>query len=120
MVGHINNQTFWSGNQGAGTSHNGGNDNVKILLHGESQNGDAYWTYTSQIVSGLLQQLTGIKIDGYAYSWEYKKSDDAFASDGLCHGQILLGTGVSCDDKLEISFTIKDSSGKAVVTDTQL
>ena len=110
---------FWGGNQGYGTAiSNGGSNNVQVKLHGESINGDAYWTYTSQIVSGLLQQLTGIKLDGFQYSWEYRKTDDAFASTGLCHGQILLGTGVSCDDKLEISFTIKDSNGKAVVTDT--
>ena len=37
--------------------------------------------------------------------------------DGLCHGQMLLGAP-GCDDHLEISFTIKDSNGKAVVTDT--
>ena len=110
---------FWGGNQGYGTAiSNGGSNNVQVKLHGESINGDAYWTYTSQIVSGILQQLTGIKLDGFQYSWEYRKTDDAFASTGLCHGQILLGTGVSCDDKLEISFTIKDSNGKAVVTDT--
>jgi len=113
---------FWSGNQGAGTGiYNGGNNNVQILLHGESQNGDAYWTYTSQIVSGLLQQLTGVKIDGFAYSWEYKKSDDAIASTGMCHGipmPVGIGAPTTCDDKLEISFTIKDSNGKAVVTDT--
>jgi hypothetical protein len=109
---------FWGGNQGYGTAiRNGGSNNVQVKLHGESINGDAYWTYTSQIVSGLLQQLTGIKIDGYAYSWEYRKTDDAFASDGLCHGQMLLGAP-GCDDHLEISFTIKDSNGKAVVTDT--
>lgn len=110
---------FWSGNQGAGTGiYNGGNDNVQILLHGESINGDAYWTYSDQIVSALLQQLTGIKIDGFSYSWEYKKSDDAFASDGRCHGQVPNRMMMGCDDKLEISLTIKDSSGKAVVTDT--
>ena len=108
---------FWGGNQGAGTGiYNGGSNNVQVLLHGESINGDANWTYTSQIVSGLLQQLTGIKLDGYLYSWEYRKSDDALASTGLCHGQQTNAT--SCDDKLEISFTIKDSNGKAVVTDT--
>jgi len=117
--GPSQNSDFWSGNQGAGTGiYNGGNDNVQILLHGESQNGDAYWTYTSQIVSGLLQQLTGIKIDGFSYSWEYKKSDDAFASDGRCHGQVPNRMMMGCDDHLEISFTIKDSSGKAVITDT--
>jgi len=110
---------FWSGNQGAGTGiYNGGNNNVQILLHGESINGDAYWTYSSQIVSALLQQLTGIKVDGFAYSWEYKKSDDAFASDGRCHGQVPNRMMMGCDDKLEISFTIKDSSGTAVITDT--
>jgi len=110
---------FWSGNQGAGTGiYNGGNDNVQILLHGESINGDAYWTYSSQIVSALLQQLTGIKVDGFAYSWEYKKSDDAFASDGRCHGQVPNRMMMGCDDKLEISFTIKDSSGTTVITDT--
>ena len=110
---------FWSGNQGAGTGiYNGGSNNVQVLLHGESINGDANWTYTSQIVSGLLQQLTGIKIDGYAYSWEYKKSDDAFASNGMCHGQVPNRMMMGCDDHLEISFTIKDSNGKAVVTDT--
>jgi len=110
---------FWGGNQGAGTGiYNGGDDNVQVLLHGESVNGDANWTYSSQIVAGLLQQLTGIKIDGYAYSWEYKKSDDAFASNGMCHGQVPNRMMMGCDDKLEISFTIKDSAGKAVVTDT--
>ena len=110
---------FWSGNQGAGTGiYNGGNNNVQILLHGESINGDAYWTYSSQIVSALLQQLTGIKVDGFAYSWEYKKSDDAFASDGRCHGQVPNRMMMGCDDKLEISFTIKDSSGTTVITDT--
>ena len=108
---------FWGGNQGYGTAiSNGGSNNVQVKLHGESINGDAYWTYTSQIVSGLLQKLTGVKIDGYAYSWEYRKTDDAFASNGMCHGQ--LTTATSCDDKLEISFTIKDSSGNAVITDT--
>jgi hypothetical protein len=115
--GPSQNSDFWSGNQGAGTGiYNGGSNNVQVLLHGESINGDANWTYTSQIVSRLLQQLTGIKLDGYLYSWEYRKSDDALASTGLCHGQQTNAT--SCDDKLEISFTIKDSSGKAVVTDT--
>jgi len=110
---------FWGGNQGSGTGiYNGGSNNVQVLLHGESINGDAYWTYTSQIVSGLLQKLTGIKIDGFAYSWEYKKSDDAFASNGMCHGQVPNRMMMGCDDKLEISFTIKDSSGNAVITDT--
>jgi hypothetical protein len=110
---------FWGGNQGAGTGiYNGGSNNVQILLHGESINGDANWTYTSQIVSGLLQQLTGIKLDGFSYSWEYKKSDDAFASNGMCHGQVPNRMMMGCDDHLEISFTIKDSNGKAVVTDT--
>ena len=107
---------FWSGNQGAGTGiYNGGNDNVQILLHGESINGDAYWTYSDQIVSAFLQSITGLKIDGYAYSWEYKKSDDALASNGMCHGQVTNAT--SCDDKLEINISIKDSSGKTVFTD---
>ena len=108
---------FWSGNQGFGTAiANYGNNNVQLQLFGESINGDATWTYTSQIVSALLQQLTGVKIDGFQYSWEYRKSDDALASTGMCHGQLTNAT--SCDDKLEISFTIKDSSGKAVITDT--
>ena len=108
---------FWSGNQGFGTAiANYGNNNVQLQLFGESINGDATWTYTSQIVSRLLQQLTGVKIDGFQYSWEYRKSDDALASTGLCHGQQTNAT--SCDDKLEISFTIKDSSGKTVITDT--
>ena len=108
---------FWSGNQGFGTAiANYGNDNVQLQLFGESINGDATWTYTSQIVSALLQQLTGVKIDGFQYSWEYRKSDDALASTGLCHGQLTNAT--SCDDKLEISFTIKDSRGKTVITDT--
>ena len=108
---------FWSGNQGYGTViANYGDDNVQILLYDQSTSGNATWTYTSQIVSALLQTITGIKIDGYAYSWEYRKTDDSFASDGTCHGQVTNAT--SCDDKLEISFTIKDSSGKAVATDT--
>ena len=108
---------FWSGNQGYGTViANYGDDNVQIQLYGQSTSGNATWTYTSQIVSALLQTITGIKIDGYAYSWEYRKTDDSFASDGTCHGQVTNAT--SCDDKLEISFTIKDSSGKAVATDT--
>ena len=108
---------FWSGNQGFGTAiANYGNDNVQLQLFGESINGDATWTYTSQIVSALLQQLTGVKIDGFQYSWEYRKSDDALASTGMCHGQLTNAT--SCDDKLEISFTIKDSRGKTVITDT--
>ena len=113
---------FWSGNQGFGTViSNYGDDNVQVSLYGQSTSGRATWTYTSQIVAGLLQQLTGIKIDGYAYSWEYRKTDDSFASDGTCHGipmPVGIGAPTSCDDKLEISFTIKDSSGKAVVTDT--
>ena len=109
---------FWSGNQGFGTViSNLGDDNVQIQLYGQSTSGNATWTYTSQIVSALLQTITGIKIDGYAYSWEYRKTDDSFASDGTCHGQILLGAP-GCDDKLEISFSIKDSSGNAVATDT--
>jgi len=110
---------FWGGNQGYGTGiYNGGSNNVQVLLHGESINGDANWTYTSQIVSGLLQKLTGIKIDGFAYSWEYKKSDDAFASNGMCHGQVPNRMMMGCDDHLEISFTIKDSSGNAVITES--
>lgn len=110
---------FWSGNQGFGTAiANYGNNNVQLQLFGESINGDASWTYTSQIVSALLQKLTGIKIDGFQYSWEYRKSDDAFASDGRCHGQVPNRMMMGCDDKLEISFTIKDSSGKTVITDT--
>ena len=120
--GPSQNSDFWSGNQGAGTGiYNGGSNDVQVLLHGGSTSGDAYWTYTSQIVSGLLQQLTGIKLDGYLYSWEYRKSEDAIASDGTCHGMPMpvgIGAPTSCDDKLEISFTIKDSNGNAVVTDT--
>jgi len=110
---------FWGGNQGYGTGiYNGGSNNVQVLLHGESINGDANWTYTSQIVSGLLQKLTGIKIDGFQYSWEYRKSDDAFASNGMCHGQVPNRMMMGCDDHLEISFTIKDSSGNAVITES--
>jgi len=110
---------FWGGNQGYGTGiYNGGSNNVQVLLHGESINGDATWTYTSQIVSGILQKLTGIKIDGFQYSWEYRKTDDAFASNGRCHGQVPNRMMMGCDDHLEISFTIKDSSGNAVITDT--
>ena len=109
---------FWSGNQGFGTViANYGDDNVQIGLYGQSTSGNATWTYTSQIISALLQTITGLKIDGYAYSWEYRKTDDSFASDGTCHGQILLGAP-GCDDKLEISFAIKDSSGNTVATDT--
>lgn len=117
--GNAQNSDFWGGNQGYGTGiYNGGSNNVQVLLHGESINGDATWTYTSQIVSALLQKLTGIKIDGFQYSWEYRKSDDAFASNGMCHGQVPNRMMMGCDDKLEISFTIKDSSGNAVITDT--
>ena len=116
--GNAQHSDFWGGNQGAGTGiYNGGSNNVQVLLHGESINGDANWTYTSQIVSGLLQQLTGIKLDGFAYSWEYRKSDDAFASNGMCHGLVPNRMMMGCDDHLEISFTIKDSNGKAVITD---
>lgn len=117
--GNAQNSDFWGGNQGYGTGiYNGGSNNVQVLLHGESINGDATWTYTSQIVSALLQKLTGIKIDGFQYSWEYRKSDDAFASNGMCHGQVPNRMMMGCDDHLEISFTIKDSSGNAVITDT--
>ena len=117
--GNAQNSDFWGGNQGYGTGiYNGGSNNVQVLLHGESINGDATWTYTSQIVSALLQKLTGIKIDGFQYSWEYRKSDDAFASNGMCHGQVPNRMMMGCDDKLEISFTIKDSSGNAVITES--
>ena len=117
--GNAQNSDFWGGNQGYGTGiYNGGSNNVQVLLHGESINGDATWTYTSQIVSALLQKLTGIKIDGFQYSWEYRKSDDAFASNGMCHGQVPNRMMMGCDDHLEISFTIKDSSGNAVITDS--
>lgn len=117
--GNAQHSDFWGGNQGYGTGiYNGGSNNVQVLLHGESINGDATWTYTSQIVSGLLQKLTGIKIDGFQYSWEYRKSDDAFASNGRCHGQVPNRMMMGCDDHLEISFTIKDSSGNAVITES--
>ena len=117
--GNAQHSDFWGGNQGYGTGiYNGGSNNVQVLLHGESINGDATWTYTSQIVSGLLQKLTGIKIDGFQYSWEYRKSDDAFASNGMCHGQVPNRMMMGCDDHLEISFTIKDSSGNAVITES--
>lgn len=117
--GNAQNSDFWGGNQGYGTGiYNGGSNNVQVLLHGESINGDATWTYTSQIVSALLQKLTGIKIDGFQYSWEYRKSDDAFASNGMCHGQVPNRMMMGCDDHLEISFTIKDSSGNAVITES--
>ena len=117
--GNAQHSDFWGGNQGYGTGiYNGGSNNVQVLLHGESINGDATWTYTSQIVSALLQKLTGIKIDGFQYSWEYRKSDDAFASNGMCHGQVPNRMMMGCDDHLEISFTIKDSSGNAVITES--